>query len=128
MICFPLLLLGDCDEMRLLGVSHEAYTANKHSMEGQNQIGSVPRTMLMNLLEPHHFGAVNLAVCAFIIAFYGTIIDAGLSNFFRFLLIVMAGLTGLAVTNAKIAVVLTLLSHIITFHTDFLSAHIELTL
>ena len=81
--------------------------------------------MLMNLLEPHHFGAIGFAIRAFIIALYGTITNS-LGNLFGLLLVVMASLTGLAVTNAKIAVVLTLLSHIITFHADFLSALIEL--
>ena len=38
----------------------------------------------------------------------------------------MASLARLTIANSKIAVVLTLLSHIIVFHTDFLSAHIEL--
>ena len=35
--------------MRLLGVSYEAYTANKHSMEGQNFLRSVPLTMLIKI-------------------------------------------------------------------------------
>ena len=96
MICVPLLILGDCDEMRLLGVSYEAYTANKHSMEGQNQIGSVPRTMLMNLLEPHHFGAVDFAILG-VVALDCAIIHT-LSNFLGLAFIEMTSLAGLTIT------------------------------
>ena len=53
--------------------------------------------MLMNLLEPHHFGAIGFAIRAFIIALYCAIINV-LSNFFRLLLIVMAGLARLTIT------------------------------
>ena len=76
----------------------------------------------MNVLEPHHFGAVDFAIRTFIIALYCAITNS-LGNLFGLLLIVMAGLTGLAVTKTKIAVVLTLLSHIIVFHTVLLSAY-----
>lgn len=80
----------------------------------------------MNLLEPHHFGAVDFTIRAFIIALYCAITNS-LGNLFGLLFVVMASFTGLAVTNAKIASVLTLLSHgVLIIHTDFLSAHIEL--
>ena len=91
-------------------------------MEGQNFYALSLEQCLLKL-EPHHFGAIGLAIRTFIIALYCAIIDAGLSNFFRFLFIVMAGLAGLAVTETKIAIILALLSHIIVFHTVLLSAY-----
>ena len=96
MICFPLLLLGDCDEMRLLGVSYEAYTANKHSMEGQNFYALSLEQCLLKL-EPHHFGAVCLAIRTFIIALYCAIIHT-LSNFLGLAFIEVASLAGLTIT------------------------------
>ena len=96
MICFPLLLLGDCDEMRLLGVSYEAYTANKHSMEGQNFYALSLEQCLLEPLEPHHFGAVDFAILG-VVALDCAIIHT-LSNFLGLALIEVASLAGLTIT------------------------------
>ena len=93
MICFPLLLLGDCDEMRLLGVSYEAYTANKHSMEGQNFYAL---SLEQCLLEPHDLRSVGLTILG-IIALYCAIIHT-LSNFLGLAFIKVASLAGLTIT------------------------------
>ena len=77
--------------------------------------------MLMNLLEPHHFGAVSLAVLG-IIALNCAIVHA-LSNFLGFVFVIMTGLARPTITNSKIAVLLALLGHIIVFHTVVLSAY-----
>ena len=77
--------------------------------------------MLMNLLEPHHFGSVGLAVLG-IIALYCAISDAG-GNLFWCCFIVMTSLAGLAVAQSQITIELALLSHIIVFHTVLLSAY-----
>ena len=95
-------------------------------MEGQNFYALSLEQCLLEL-EPHHFGAIGLAICTFIIALYCAITNS-LGNLFGLLFVVMASFTGLAVTNAKIAVVLTLLSHIIVFHTVLLSAYSHIKL
>ena len=128
MICFPLLLLGDCDEMRLLGVSYEAYTANKHSMEGQNFYALSLEQCLLKL-EPHHFGAVDLTSLGLIIALNCAIVNSGLCNFLFVDFIKMASLTGLTITKSHIAIILALLSHgVLIIHTDFLSALLSINI
>jgi len=105
MICFPLLLLGDCDEMRLLGVSYEAYTANKHSMEGQNyQALSLEQCLL---LEPHDLRSVGLAVLG-VVALDCAIIHTG-SNFLSLitLAIKMTGLASFAIAKTICGTILT---------------------
>ena len=70
----------------------------------------------MNLLEPHHFGAVDFPIRTFIIALYCAIIH-GLSNLFRFLFVVMTSLTRLAVTKTEIAIELAGFRHVVGIHT-----------
>ena len=86
-------------------------------MEGQNQIGSVPLTMLIrNLLEPHDLRSVNLASLGLIIALNCAIIYH-LSNFFWLALIEMASLARLAIAKSHIAIEFALFSHDIGIHT-----------
>ena len=96
-------------------------------MEGQNFYALSLEQCLLKL-EPHHFGAVNLTALGLVIALNCAIIDAGLSNFFRFLLIVMAGLAGLTIADSCFYKELAFLCHNVSagIHTDFLSALIEL--
>ena len=95
-------------------------------MEGQNFYALSLEQCL--LLEPHHFGAVNFSSLRLVIALYCAIIDAGLSNFFRFLLIVMAGLAGLTIAKPHIAIEFALFSHDIGIHTVLLSAYSHIKL
>ena len=81
--------------MRLLGVSYEAYTANKHSMEGQNFYALSLEECLLKL-EPHHFGAVDFSVLG-VVALDCAIIHT-LSNFLGLALIEVASLAGLTIT------------------------------
>ena len=81
--------------MRLLGVSHEAYTVNKHSMEGQNFYALSLEQCLLKL-EPHNFGSVNFAVLG-VVALDCAIIHT-LSNFLGLALIEVASLAGLTIT------------------------------
>ena len=124
MICLPLLLLGDCDEMRLLGVSYEAYAANKHSMEGQNFYAL---SLEQCLLEPHDLRSVGLTILG-IIALYCAIVNSGLCNFLFVDFIKMASLTGLTIAKSHIAIEFALFSHDIGIHTVLLSAYSHIKL
>ena len=81
----------------------------------------------MNLLEPHHFGSVDLTSLGLIIALYCAIINSLGNLFGPLLLVVMASLAGLAIANTHCAIILALLGHgVALFHFCFLSALIEL--
>ena len=97
-------------------------------MEGQNFYALSLEQCLLEL-EPHHFGSVDLTSLGLIIALNCAIVNSGLCNFLFVDFIKMASLTGLTITKSHIAIILALLSHgVLIIHTDFLSAHIELTL
>ena len=95
-------------------------------MEGQNFYALSLEQCL--LLEPHHFGAVCLAILG-IIALNCAIINSGLCNFLFVDFIKMASLTGLTITKSHIAIILALLSHgVLIIHTDFLSALLSINI
>ena len=64
--------------------------------------------MLMNLLEPHHFGAIGFAIRAFIIALYCTIIYGGGNVLLLIALAIkMTGLASFAIAKTICGTILT---------------------